>query len=177
MQLQRRVGAASRAFDQSTVELPFKLAGSTAGIRENPDPTRCRPSPTSNPSRKADSRLSKLRAHGSACTCDLRCYGTRSTTPRSPQQFGRSWSCVASMLLWVMLCLAHKNPDRPPGPGRAGLSPSRPPRGSSKVVKPHLLESCPGRAAPAALVIRRGARQKYGRICVGQHRLTKLARS
>lgn len=43
MQLQRRVGAASRAFDQSTVELPFKLAGSTAGIRENPDPTQSRP--------------------------------------------------------------------------------------------------------------------------------------
>ncbi len=41
MQLQRRVGAASRAFDQSTVELQFKLAGSTAGIRENPDPTHC----------------------------------------------------------------------------------------------------------------------------------------
>jgi hypothetical protein len=42
MQLQRRVGAASRAFDQSTVELPFKLAGSTAGIRENPDPIAAR---------------------------------------------------------------------------------------------------------------------------------------
>jgi len=40
MQLQRRVGAASRGFDQSTVELPFKLAGSTADIRENPDPTQ-----------------------------------------------------------------------------------------------------------------------------------------
>jgi hypothetical protein len=33
--------AALRGFDQATVELPSKLAGSTVDIRENPDPTLC----------------------------------------------------------------------------------------------------------------------------------------
>lgn len=34
--------AASRGFDHSAVELPLELAGSTADIRENPDPTQMR---------------------------------------------------------------------------------------------------------------------------------------
>jgi hypothetical protein len=33
--------AATRGFERLTVELPFKLAGSTADVRESPDPTLC----------------------------------------------------------------------------------------------------------------------------------------
>jgi hypothetical protein len=32
--------AAPRGFERATVELPFRLAGSTADVRESPDPTR-----------------------------------------------------------------------------------------------------------------------------------------